>query len=103
MPEDLKRQPEDNHGLRMCRAGGGLRAALPKVDKRLRPGLAEKRVARHPLDVLAEPVAVQPLEHVDDPRMERASTTEEETLVGDVVGQRVLERILQLGKGLLFI
>jgi hypothetical protein len=82
------------------------RLPVGRAPQRLRPGLVEIRdglvgeltpygVASQPLDVLAQPVGVQALDRLDDARVERPPAVTEEGAVGDLVGQRVLEGVLE--------
>ena len=47
------------------------------------------------LDVLAQAVGIEAFDRVDDPRVERAAALVEQAAVGHLVGQRVLEGVLQ--------
>ena len=47
------------------------------------------------LDVFGQPVRIQRLEGVDDARVKRSSPLLQQAVVGDLVGQRVLERVLE--------
>ena len=49
-----------------------------------------------PLDMFVEAVGIQPLDRVHDPTVKLLATLLKETAVGDLVGQRMLERVLQL-------
>ena len=60
--------------------------------------LASQGVMRELLDVLAETVGVQVLDGADDGPVQRLPALAQEPAVGDVVRQRVLERVLELGK-----
>ena len=50
------------------------------------------------LDVLPQAVGIQTLEGADDRPVQRLSALRQEAPVGDVVGQGVLEHVLELGK-----
>jgi hypothetical protein len=45
------------------------------------------------LDVLAEAAAVKPLDRVDDAAMDVPTPLAEQALIGDVLGERVLEDV----------
>jgi len=79
------------------RVGVGLGARLAEIREGLRPGLAPERVVRETLDVLGDSIRVHALHHLDDPGVERPPSLLEETRVRDLVGERVLERVLQDG------
>ena len=49
-------------------------------------------------DVLDETVGVEPLDRLRDARVERAAPLTEHAAVGDLVGEGVLERLLDLGE-----
>ena len=53
-----------------------------------------------PLDLLAQPVGVKLFYGIHDARVDVAATFVEHPTVGDVVGEGVLERILQVRKEL---
>ena len=51
-----------------------------------------------PLDLLGQPVGIEPLDRLHDPRVEGPPALAEEAAVGHLVRQRVLERVLEVGK-----
>ena len=51
-----------------------------------------------PLDVLAEAIPVERFDRVHDPRVKSPAALLQEPAVGDLVGQRVLERVLEVGE-----
>src|SRR5262245_18526800 len=51
-----------------------------------------------PLDLLAEAILVELLECLDDACVQRPSTLLQQSPVGHLVGQRVLERVLEIGE-----
>ena len=51
-----------------------------------------------PLDLLAEAIAVERLDRVDDPRVKLVAAIVQESAVGDLVRERVLEGILEIRK-----
>ncbi len=55
------------------------------------------------LDVLAQVSSVEPLDRLDDPRVERPPTIGEEASVRHLVRERVLESVLDLGEGVRWI
>ena len=48
--------------------------------------------------MLAEAIAVERLDRVDDPRVKRAAALLEQAAVGDLVGEGVLEGVLEIGE-----
>ncbi len=60
--------------------------------------VASDSVAGQSLDLIAQPIGVQPLDGLDDPGVQRAPAVCEEAAVGYLVGQRVLEGVLEGGK-----
>jgi hypothetical protein len=51
-------------------------------------------VARKPLDMLGQPFRVKVLDRVDDPRVKLAPTLLQQSTVGDLMRERVLEGML---------
>ena len=49
-----------------------------------------------PLDVLSQPVGIEPLDGLDDPAMEGAPPVREQAAVGHLAGERVLEGVLEV-------
>ena len=49
-----------------------------------------------PLDLLAEAIPVERLDRLDDPRVQRAPALLEQAAVGHLVGERVLEGVLEI-------
>ena len=82
--------------VRPPRASAGRR--LGEVGNRPVPDLRAGGVVGELLDVLDETVGVEPLDRLRDPRVERAAPLAEHAPVGDLVGEGVLERVLDLGE-----
>src|SRR4029450_7790440 len=89
---------EPVYGLPVRRGGNGLQAGLPKICDRLAPRFATKRVVRQSFDVLAQPIRIEPLDRVHDLAVEIAPLVLEETAVGHVVSQSMLEGVLEVRK-----
>ena len=68
--------------------------------KGLVPHLAAKSVVGETVDALGQPVRVDALDDAHDPRVDGAPPVLEQAAVGDLVGQRVLEGVLEVGKEL---
>ena len=67
-----------------------------RVAHRLLPQLAPKSVVGEPLDLLREAIGVKRLDSLDDPRVQRAAPLLEQAAVGHLMGERVLERVLEI-------
>ena len=50
------------------------------------------------VDLLGQSVGIQPLHRIHDARVERASPLLEEAPVGHLVGEGMLERVLEVGE-----
>jgi len=96
----LKGPLEMRHRLRIGGTAPGLGPGLAQIRERLvpRPGL--KRVMGELLHVLRHPARVSLLNDVDEPGMELAAAPLQQAPVGDLVRERVLERVLGFGKEL---
>jgi hypothetical protein len=55
-------------------------------------------VVREPLDLLAEPAGVEPLDRLGDPRMQRLAPLGDDAPVDDIVREGVPECVLDVGK-----
>ena len=53
---------------------------------------------RQPLDLLGQPVGIEPLDRRRDPTVKLAPTPLEEAPVGDLVREGVLEGVLEVGE-----
>ena len=72
---------------------------LAAVADRARPQLAREGVVGEPLDLLADvPLRVEALHGLGDARVQRAPALVEQARVGDVVDERVPERVHGIGK-----
>jgi hypothetical protein len=78
------------------RAQEGLGAGLAQVAHRLVPDLALPRVVRQPLHVLDEAIAVQALDGGRHRGVKIAPALPQEARVGHVVGERMLEAVLEV-------
>ena len=87
---------EEGHRLPVGRPGQSLRTRLLQVRDRLLPHLAAESMVSHALDLLAQPIAVQRFDRLHDPGMERAPAVLQHAAVRDLVGQRVLEGVLEI-------
>ena len=79
----------------------GLAPRLPEVRDGLVPGFAPERVVGEPLDVLGEPVGIQRARWPSTmPAWSAPPPVLEQAPVGHLVGERVLEGVLEIGKRL---
>src|SRR5438876_12403433 len=76
--------------------GEGLGAGLPEVRDRLLPYLAPEGMVSQAFDLLGQPIGVEGLDGLHDPSMERAPAVVEHARVGDLVGEGVLESVLEI-------
>src|SRR6266567_1629150 len=75
-----------------------LQAGLPEVGEGLVPDLASEGVLGQPLDVLAQPTGIELLDGLDDSGVEGAAARLEQASIRDLVRQRVLEGVLDVGE-----
>jgi hypothetical protein len=69
-----------------------------EISDRLLPQFALERVMGEPVDVLAEAISVECLDRPDDPRVQVVPSLVQEAAVRHLVGQRVLEGVLDVGE-----
>ena len=98
LPEHGERLLEERDRLAVRGAGRGSVARLAQVPDRLVAKLAAARVMGEFFDVLVEAIGVEPLDRADERRVQRAAAIAQQAPVGDLVRQRVLERVLELGE-----
>ena len=60
-------------------------------------------MVREPLDLLGQSTGVEPLDGLDDPRMQGAPAVGEQASIRHLVGQRMLEGVLDIAARGLFI
>ena len=94
MPQDANRLLEVGRCLSVRGPRESLGASLPQIADRLVPDLPSERVVRQSLEVFHEPVSVQRLDRRHDSLMEGTLALTKDARVGDLVRQRVLERVL---------
>src|SRR5207253_11442385 len=73
------------------------RPRLTEVSHSLVPDLAPEGMVGETIDVLGQAVGIQLFDRHHNPSVEGPATVLEDTRVGDLVAQGVLERIFQLG------
>ena len=98
MPEGIEGLLEVLRRRAVRRPEHRLVARLSQTRDRLFPRLGADRVIREALDMLGEPVVAVLLDGFEDPRVELPSSRLEQTRVGDLVRQRVLEGVLDVGE-----
>ena len=96
--QGLDRLLEEGHRRAVCRPGPGVSSRPPEVGHGLLPHFASHRVMGEPLRLLAQATGGVMLHGFDDSGMELPTAIVEEASVGDLVGQGVLERVLEIGK-----
>ena len=69
---------------------------LPAVAHRLLPQLPAQRVVGEALDLFIQPVCVESLDRANNLRVQRLAPLLQQAAVGHLVGQRVLEGVLQV-------
>ena len=84
--------------LAVGRARERLGAGLPEVGDGLSHSFAPERMVGQPVDVLGQPVGIEPLDGLHDPAVEGAPPVLEQAAVGDLVGEGVLERVFDVGE-----
>src|SRR2546426_2659592 len=97
---EIKSLPEVRDGFAVGRALHGPRPGLIQIGNGLAWYFAPHRMMGKPLDLLAQAIRVEPFDRLHDPGMKGAATIAEEAAVRDLVGQRVLEGVLEVGKEL---
>src|SRR5215813_10391848 len=98
MPERRQRLLEVAYCLPVGRSHLCPDARLLEVGKRLLPRLALKRVMGQPVDLLGHTVGVERFDGLDDPGVERAPPVLEHAPEGDLVSERMFERVLDIWK-----
>src|SRR5215813_1178039 len=98
MTERRQRLLEAAHRLPIGRARLCPEASLIEVGNRLLPCLALKRVMAQTLDLFGQALGIERLDRVDDLGMELTPPVVEHAPVGDIVGERMLEGVLDIRK-----
>ena len=96
VPEGSQCMLERGDGLAMSRVHRSLAPGPIEVTDCLVPHLAPERVMSDTLDVLFEPRGCELFHRVNDSRVEITPSLADQASVGDFVGQRVLEGVLEL-------
>jgi hypothetical protein len=78
------------------RTAGRLDATFARVGSGLVPELATKGMVGQLLDVLGQAIGIELLDRLHDPGVKAASSIRQHTAVGHLVGERMLERVLEL-------
>ena len=98
MREGAERLLEVPHRLAVGRPRQGLLPRLPAVRQGLVPHLPPQGMVGQAFDLLGQPVPGERLEGLDDAGMERPPPLLQETAVGHLVGEGVLEGVFRSGK-----
>src|SRR5882724_9072630 len=96
--EGAKRLLEGGQGLAVRRAHRGAQTSLAEVRDGPLPHFASQGVVGEPLDVLGEPIGIEPLDHLDDARVQLTTSLLQKGAVSHVVRERVLEGVFEVGK-----
>ena len=96
--EGAERLLEVPHRLAVGRPRHGLLPRLPAVRQGLVPHLAPQGMVGQAFDLLGHPVPSERLQRLDDAGMQRPPPLLEETAVGHLMGQGVLEGVLAFGE-----
>src|SRR5258705_1019679 len=76
------------------RAGRRTRPCLAQIVDGLGPYVAAQRMIGELVDLFDQPILIEALDRLDDPRVQSTPRLREESPVRDLVGQGVLERVL---------
>src|SRR5262249_44664811 len=95
--EDIDGLSTEASALRIVEARSSLEGRLEEVVGGLPPHLAACEMEGQSLVELRETVCVELLDHAARRQMQLAPPLPEQRFIGDVVGQRVLEHVLELG------
>ena len=98
MREGTERLLEGPHRLAVGRARQGLLPRLPAVRQGLVPHLPPQGMVRQPFDLLGHPLPSERLKSLDNTRVQYPPPLLEQTTVGHLVGQGVLESKVALGE-----
>ena len=98
MREGAERLLKVPHGLAVGRPRHGLLPRLPAVRQGLVPHLPPQGMVGQAFDLLGHPVPGERLEGLDDAGMEHPPSFLEQTAVGDLVGEGVLEGVFVVRK-----
>ena len=98
MAEGPERLLQVGDGLAVGRPRHGPEPRLAEIGDRLLPQLPAQGVVGQPLDLLGEALGREPLDGLDDAGVQGAPPLLEQALVGHLVGERVLERVLEVGE-----
>ena len=94
---------EMRDGLTDRGASDGLGGGFPQARDRLLPVLAFEGMVGEALDVFGTAIGVEMLDGVGDSRVQDPPPFLEETGIGDVVGERVLEGVFEIGEEARFV
>jgi hypothetical protein len=98
MREGTERLLEGPHGLTVGRSCHGFLSRLPTVYQGLGPHLAPEGMVGQPFHLLGHLVSGKCLQGRDDPSMECPPPLLEQRLIGHLLGEGVLEGILDVGE-----
>src|SRR3990172_666671 len=97
-PERDQRLFEARRRLTVSRTRGRLGTGLAEIRHGLSPKLTPEGVVGQPFHMLDQAVGKESLNRLDDPRVEGPAPLLEQAPVGHLVGEGVLEGVLEVGK-----
>src|SRR5262245_5565527 len=103
MRKGTERLLEVSPGLAVRPPRIGLLPTLPAIQQGLGPPLAPQGMVGQALDLRGHPVTRGRLQGLDDARMQRPPPFLEETAIGHLVGEDMLEGVDEVGKELRFV
>ena len=101
--QQAQRGLEQLHGFSIRRLRYRLCPCLLQVPHRLCAQPCPRRMMREHLDDLAQPVGMQPLDRLHDGGVKGAPPILQQAAISHVVGERVLERVLEIGEQTRFV
>src|SRR5215475_14211588 len=98
MPEGCQGLLEVHYSLSESRTRECLDTGLPTVRHGLVPDLAPQGMMGQPCHLLGQPVGIEPFAGCDDAGVQGMAPLQQETTVGHLVGEGVLEGVVELGE-----
>src|SRR3990172_1772825 len=98
MPESFQRLLKVRRCLFVRRSSGRLPTSFMEISHSFIPHLASKRMVGKPLHLFGQAIRIESFNSLDDPGMENTPPFLKEAPVGDLVGQRMLEGVFELGE-----
>ena len=102
-PARVQRLLIEHDGFSVREGIGGFLRSLHEILQRLAGVFGPREVIREDLVVLGEPVGIQLLDGLGDRAVQLFASVQKERVIGNLMGQRVLEHIGQFGKECLLV